>query len=469
MKRLTVFSFLFIVLFGCGSGSGGGTPGVTPTPSLVSISISPNLAFIGKERQFTASGLFSDETKTDITSSVLWSSNTPSVATVTSSGLVTGVSAGLAAITASAGLISDNISFNVESPWVYVSAGSLVSAGLKSDGSLWTWGYNTDGELGESRTNTTIPVRLGTGTWLAVSVGTTHVLAIKSDGTLWAWGDNTDGQLGNGSYGTTYNLAQQIGSDTTWISVSAGYEHSHAIKSDGSMWAWGNNGWGELGDGTTVDKHAPVQIGTATDWASVSAGAYHCIGLKNNGALFAWGDNGWGQLGNGTTNLMPTQGPTQIGTSIGWLSARAGWAYSLAIKSDGTLWAWGDNLGYVFGNGTDLQSNPTLTQIGTSTFHAAAGGSQHSLAIMSDGTLWGCGSNQYGQVGAGTIAGLYATVKTFTQVGSDTIWSFVSAGVSHSLAIKSDGTLWAWGDNTYGELGTGSTSLQANAPVLIYY
>jgi alpha-tubulin suppressor-like RCC1 family protein len=365
-------------------------------------------------------------------------------------------------------LISNHVDLNVSYPWTFAASGSGYSVGLKSDGSLWTWGSNLYGQLGESgRTNTKIPVRLGTGTWSAVSAGIKHVLAIKSDGTLWAWGDNYYGQVGNGYYGITYNLLQKISSETTWVSVSAGDSHSHAIKSDGTLWAWGRNSWGELGDGFTDEKHVPTKIGAATDWATVSAGAYHGVGLKTNGSLWAWGDNGWGQRGDDTTDLKPTQGPTQIGSATGWLSARTEWAHSFAIKPDGTLWAWGYNLGSMFGNGTSLSSNPTPTQIGSSSYLAAAPGYKHSLAIKSDGTLWGCGSNEFGQVGTGTV-GQFSVEDTFAQVGSETTWLFASAGKMHSLAIKSDGSLWAWGDNIYGELGDGST-LQKSRPVLVDY
>jgi alpha-tubulin suppressor-like RCC1 family protein len=463
------FVLLFTILaslFACGGSGSGVVPIVNPTPTLVSITISSNQVFVGSNRQFTASGLFSDGTNTDVTTSVLWSSNTPSVATVTpAGGLVAGVAAGQATIIASFNLISDHAALNVSYPWVFASAGSGYSVALKSDGSLWTWGYSVNGQLGESgRANTKIPVRVGTDTWLAVSAGIKHVLAIKSDGTLWAWGDNDKGQLGNGYYGITYNLLQKISSDTTWVSVSAGDSHSHAIKSDGTLWAWGRNYWGELGDGFTADKYVPTKIGAATDWATVSAGAYHCVGLKKDGSLWAWGDNVWGQRGDNTTDLKPTQGPTQIGAATGWLSARAEWAHSYAIKSDSTLWAWGNSLPGTFGNGTSLSSNPTPTQIGSSTYLAAAPGYNHSLAVKSNGSLWGCGSNEYGQTGTQSSS----TLLYLTKVGSDSSWLSVSASMVHSLAIKSDGSLWAWGDNIDGELGDGST-LKKDKPVQVVY
>jgi len=318
---------------------------------------------------------------------------------------------------------------------------------------VWAWGYNGEGQLGDSTTTQrTTPTQVGTDTdWAAVTAGGYHTLALKSDGTLWAWGYNGFGQLGDGTT-NDQTTPTQVGTDTDWASATAGGYHSLARKSDGTLWAWGRNGEGQLGDGTTNDQTTPTQVGTDTDWAVLDAGLYHSLALKSDGTLWAWGYNAQGQLGDGTTTDRTT--PTQIGTDTDWASATAGGYHSLARKSDGTLWAWGHNASGQLGDGT-TNDQTTPTQVGTDTdWSVLVAGAYHSLALKSDGTLWAWGYNAFNQLGDGTTN----DQTTPTQVGTDTDWSVLDAGAYHSLARKSDGTLWAWGYNYYGQLGDGTTT-----------
>ena len=172
------------------------------------------------------------------------------------------------------------------------------------------------------------------------AAGYGHTVEVKSDGTLWAWGWNAYGQLGDGTTNSQVS-PEHIGTASNWASVSAGALHTVALKSDGTLWAWGDNYYGELGDGTTTNQQSPEQIGTATNWASVSAGEYHTVAVKSDGTLWAWGWNAYGQLGDGTTNSQVS--PEQIGTATNWASVAAGEYHTVALKSDGTLWAWGWN------------------------------------------------------------------------------------------------------------------------------
>lgn len=292
-----------------------------------------------------------------------------------------------------------------------------------------------------------------------ISWNNDHTLGIKSDGTLWAWGRNNNGQLGDGTT-TQRNIPTPITTATNWVSVASGFYHSLGIKNDGTLWAWGENYAGKLGDGTTTTRYIPTQIGTATNWLSVSAGNQHSLGIKSDGTLWAWGNNLYGQLGDGTTTSRSI--PTQIGSAT-WLSVAAGPFHNLGLKSDGTLWVWGNNLWGQLGDGTTT-SRSIPTQIGTATnwVTIATGGGSFSLGIKSDGTLWAWGQNMYGQLGDGTTTTRY----TPTRIGTANNWLSVAAGTYYSLGIKSNGTAYAWGLNNFGQLGDG-TIFQRHAPTQI--
>ncbi len=285
--------------------------------------------------------------------------------------------------------------------------------------------------------------------WLTVSAGDNYSLGVKSDGTLWAWGANSFGQLGDGSTTDRHNPVQ-IGSDTKWLTVSAGVYHSLGVKSDGTLWAWGANSFGQLGDDSTINRHNPVQIGNDTEWLTVSAGDNYSLGVKSDGTLWAWGVNSFGQLGDDST--INRHNPVQIGTGIQWVTVFTGNNHSLGVKSDGTLWAWGANSFGQLGDGSTInRHNPV--QIGTDIqWMTVSAGDNYSLGVKSDGTLWAWGANSFGQLGDGSTTDRHSPV----QIGTDIQWLTVSAGVYHSLATKSDGTLWAWGANYNGQLGDGS-------------
>jgi alpha-tubulin suppressor-like RCC1 family protein len=183
----------------------------------------------------------------------------------------------------------------------------LVSScfAIKTDGTLWVWGDNTSGIHGDgTTTNKSTPTQLGTlNNWKSISVST-HILAIKTDGTLWSWGMNSYGELGNGNNNNTNPsnyIPAQIGTATNWKLVSAGRQHSLAIKTDGTLWVWGLNDYGQLGDGTNINKSSPIQIGTSNNWKQVTAGNWFSTAIKNDGTLFSCGRNDYGQLGDGTT------------------------------------------------------------------------------------------------------------------------------------------------------------------------
>jgi len=356
----------------------------------------------------------------------------------------------------------NELSFST-TPYVYyskIASGSEHSLAIKTDGSLWAWGSNETGQVGDGTVaNRISPVRIEHGfTTLAgngytFSVSTTNsfgfTLAVKSDGSLWTWGSNAFGQLGNGSI---IDRKSPGLISYGYSKVAAGETHALGLKTDGTLWAWGNNSEGQLGDDTQVDSDVPKQVGL--DYAVIAAGGHHSLALKPDGSLWAWGDNIYGQLGDGTVNFKDV--PTPIG--MGYAAIAAGDGHTMALKTDGTLWAWGNNNDGQLGDGTLLQQTSPI-EIGSGYAFIAAGG-QHSLALKTDGTLWAWGNNSAGQIGDGTTTDKTSPIE----IGSGYI--AIAAGDTHSLALKADGTLWGWGLNYWGQLGNDSKVNQLR-PILI--
>lgn len=292
--------------------------------------------------------------------------------------------------------------------------------------------------------------------WKEVAVGTDHTLAIKTDGTLWAWGRNDYGQLGDGTT-VNKNVPTQIGSDNDWATIDAESYNSMALKLDGSLWCWGNNLGGQIGDGnfgTGVIATIPTHIGTDTDWVKISTGGIHTYAIKSNGTLWGCGYNQEGQLGIGDTTTHYTL--IQIGNDSDWLNISAASNQTLAVKTTGTLWGWGLNKEGSLSIGIpDLGPIITIpTQTGNNTADwqkISVGGCCSSKMIKTDGSLWAMGTGTGGNLGTGSLV----SVNTPTRVGTDTDWINISTA-SHSCAIKTNGTLWSWGYNYTGQLGDGT-------------
>ncbi len=355
--------------------------------------------------------------------------------------------------------------------WKQIDGGDNHNIAIGQDGSMWAWGNNYFGQIGDGNTYTArrVPLLIGIdNTWETVSAGSNFSIGVKKDGTLWTWGYNYNGQLGDGSSGPGIFQPSpaQIGTLNNWRNVSAGDVYAMAIKVDGTLWGWGANDSGQIGNGHNglgSIEPSPVQIGSDNNWKSVSTGQEHTIAIKSDGTLWAWGDNTYGQLGNGTT--INTNTPIQIGTASEWKSVSAGGLFSIAIKTDGTIWGWGNNTNGQLGDGTTIQRNSPV-QIGSSTdwinASAATRTSGYVLAVKTDGTLWSWGENTYGQLGDGT--NIQRNIPT--QIGNEKNWSMVNTGAFHSVAIKTDGSLWTWGRNTLGQLGNG-TNISESAPIPI--
>jgi alpha-tubulin suppressor-like RCC1 family protein len=502
------FSFVMQLLVSCGGGGGGSSPSNNNTNSSVSNVISfaatagdtsVSLSWENPPSNFAGVMLRRGVTCPATPTSGTLVADTMGTSTL-DSGLTNGTTYCYAAFVHDS---SNNFSSGVTAyampvastvasvaSYVAVSAGGIHTLAIKSDRTLWTWGYNEEGELGDGCTfglncyNRNSPTQVGSdNTWGAVSGGTTHSAAIKQNGTLWSWGDNSSGQIGTGCSDSTcfyISTPTQVTTDTNWASTSAGGFFTVAIKTDGTLWAWGNNYAGQLGDGcspmsTCIESAIPKKIGTNTDWASVAAGGNHVIALKTNGTLWAWGINDYGQLGNAAQSPTAYSSvPVQIGTDTDWKSITAGDMHSLAIKTNGTLWAWGDNdwgqLGITCLTSCSSVSAPI--QVGTdANWKDVDGGFNLTIAVKTDGTVWAWGNFS-------SSTGTSSSVPV--QVGTGTSWSKVSAGGGggtsgigggHFMALESMNPsgykLMGWGTNMYGQLGIGTASPVWN-PIQVY-
>lgn len=343
-----------------------------------------------------------------------------------------------------------------------ISTGGSDTILLKADGTLWSWGLNDFGQLGLGDTDTrTIPTLLGSVTeWDQISLGSTHSLARSSNGTIWAWGSGFSGQLGTGEL-ISYDEPQFVGSDWDWAEVAAGSsDTSFAIRENGTLWAWGRNTGGQLGDNTYVQKLVPTLIGSSSDnWLSVS-GTEHTLFIKGDGTLWACGSNVAGQLGLGDTDSRNI--PTPVGEESDWMYISAGYNHSLGLKMDGTLWTWGSNDWGVLGIGIIGGGNMYTPYAISTGWKQVAAGHNYSLGIKTNGTLWAWGRNDTGQLGLGDTD----TMAIPTQVGNESDWVYVAATSSGrldwdmSVAIKEDGSVWAWGMNDIGQIGNGNTDNQ---------
>jgi alpha-tubulin suppressor-like RCC1 family protein len=308
---------------------------------------------------------------------------------------------------------------------------------------------------------------------IAISAGQNHTLALKSDGTVWAWGENDHGQLGNSALeeaDSFSNVPVQVSiplpASTTITAIAAGMEFSLAVDSTGAVWAWGRDDNGQLGLSSLnlTDQYIPVQItlpATAGKITQVAAGVYHALAVGANGSVWAWGGNSNGQLGVGTVNgiTADSTSPVQVmglsgaTTLSGVSSVAAGAFYSLALMSNGTVAAWGQNAAGQLGNGSNTDSAVPVqvsAPSGMKGVTAISAGYSHSLALTSGGAIWAWGDDISGELGLGNGS---TTGSNTPQQNSFTAATGCSAGFFFSLALKNDGTAWAWGDNTSGQLG----------------
>lgn len=346
----------------------------------------------------------------------------------------------------------------------YQSAGSPRKSGRPIGDLKTAWGDNQYGQLGNGTftgTKLAAPVPGLTGV-VALAAGWLHSVALRSDGTVWTWGRNRWGQLGIGST-QDQNLPVLVPRLNDVVAIGVGKGHSLAVGADGTVWAWGRNSQGQLGNHSQRDSTLPVRVWGLSEVTAVAAGGAYSLALKSDGTVWAWGANHHGQLGVGSVTY--TDLPFQVSGLSDVVALAAGLQHSLALKFDGTVWAWGMNHDGGLGIGTSLESGVPVQVPGLRHMAAISAGDEASLALKADGTVWAWGWNAAGELGNGTNTGSYVPVQVLglSRVAAISM-SFVVAG--HGLALRTDGTVWAWGYNAKGQLGDGTTT-NCNLPVLV--
>ena len=337
------------------------------------------------------------------------------------------------------------------------------SRGNPNAGNLYAWGEGSTGEIGDGlKTDVSSPVQVGSLVeWAVMSTGQNHSIGIRTDGTMWGWGLNTTGELGIGSTTSPMVAPIQIGTDTDWASCDAGAVTGHAIKTGGTLWSWGSNASGRLGDGTVTNRNAPVQIGALTTWSKISSGGGWTLGLRTDGKIFSWGDAALGRTGQNTTTDVSS--PVQIGSSSTWTDIAAGNQHGYGIDA-GQWWSWGANSVGQLGHGnTTANSNPI--QVGAlTTWTNVVCGTSFGYALKNDTTIWGSGINGSGELGDGSTAHKSSPV----QVGGTgyTVPTSMAYNCSTGMSVRTDGTLWAWGYNASGLLLQGNTTT-TSSPVQV--
>jgi hypothetical protein len=373
-------------------------------------------------------------------------------------------------------------------------------------GVIWSWGFNYHGQLGnssESYNPQPIPAKiLNLSSITEADGGSGFGMALDLYGNIWTWGDNSFGELGNGTTTDRFypnwvvllssdHLTKYALSDIT--AIAAGSHHCLALKNDGTVWAWGFNGLGSLGIGSTVNSFYPVKVASLSGITAIAAGGDHSMALKSDGTVWAWGSNSFGELGDGSTSNRPT--PVQVDGLSNVTAISGGASHSLALKSDGTVWAWGRNTWGQLGDDSTTDRNHPVQVANLSDVSTITAGGIHSMALKNDGTVWSWGNNYDGQLGVGNQLKISSAAPTLEpgeenttrifagfgnnlessdlalsdnpiQVSGISNVTMIAAGEYHSLALTSEGKVWAWGYNGYGELGNGTTDT-SDAPVLI--
>jgi alpha-tubulin suppressor-like RCC1 family protein len=380
--------------------------------------------------------------------------------------------------------------------WKSVAASNSDSvAAINKAGQLWLWGVNTNGKLGDNSTSAkSSPVQTvaGGSNWKQAATSYGNGIGIKTDGTLWNWGHNTSGSLGDNSTTHRSSPVQTVAGGSNWKYCSTGTLFSAAIKNDGSLWSWGLNSLGQLGDNTTANRSSPVQtVSLGNNWRSLSCGETHMAAIREDSSLWLWGDNTYGQLGDGTRTHKSSPVQTIAG-GTSWKQVACGSFFTAAIKTDNSLWLWGHNGSGRLGTGnTTHRSSPVQTVALGTNWSTVDAGLDHVAAIKTDGTLWTWGQGTDGKLGDNTSTSKSSPVQI---TDLSTSWLRVAASTIGTLAIRDDtyvedalysmngiemdnlfmrktvvdeGHVWTWGRNTNGALGDNSTTHRSSPVQLL--
>ena len=447
------------------------------TIPVASVDLSPGTPFnlsVGSAQQLTA-------TPRDVGGSALnrlvtWGSSSNAIATVSTSGLVTGVAAGIATITATSETKTAQVVVTVvpaaPPSFAQLTVGNgAMACGLTAAGEAWCWGRNSSGELGDgtliSRTH---PVRVAGGhVFTQLSAGGVHVCGVTAGGQAWCWGSNSQSALGDGGV-VSSNVPVQVSGSHNFVSISAGTFHTCARVSTGQAWCWGSNTYGQLGDGTQTGRKVPTAVLGGVQFSQISAGYYHTCGLTLANTVSCWGDNGMadvtvptsvGILGVGSSALVVTQ-PLPVTGGLQWAEVSAGLGFSCARNPAGNVSCWGVNGNGNLGDGTTVNRIVPVPVIGGVTLQSLELGAFHVCGRSMTNAGWCWGRNIVGQLGDGT------TVQRATPVAviGGIVFTRLDIGASNSCGLTAAGAAWCWGYNGEGTLGDG-TLINRSAPVAV--
>ena len=336
---------------------------------------------------------------------------------------------------------------------------------------LYSWGDNTSGMLGLNLSLATddrsSPVQVGSlGDWAQTACTLVSVLAVKTDGTLWSWGSNNDGQLGQGDR-ITRSSPVQVGALTNWAQVSVADDSSLAVKTNGTLWSWGKNDFGQLGVNNLIARSSPVQIGSNTDWASCECASNSGFAVTTDGKAYSWGNNAHGELMTNEVITTRRSSPVQIGALTNWYLIKANTitnASVWAVKTDGTFWSCGyASAGALGTNNTVNRSSPVQVGALTTWSKPAGGYSDYSGALRTDGTAWVWGNNSFGNLGLNRSGAPYPSSPV--QLGAETNWTDLIFRQYGASGIES-GKLYGWGRNIAGVAGLDDT-IARSSPVQV--
>ena len=350
----------------------------------------------------------------------------------------------------------------VAQTWLKIATGGYHTLALKSDGTVWTWGYNNYGQLGNgTTTSSNIPIQVsGLSNITDIGAGLSFSLAVGSNGTIYTWGRNNFGQLGNGNYNNSSTPVQVTGLSGTVSAIGGGQGHCLALMSNGTVYAWGYNISGQLGNGTYNDSPTPVQVSGLSNITRIAVGYNQNMALTNSGAIYVWGYNGYGQLGLGNYNDSPTPTTVSLGAGITATAIAGRGFHSVAIGSNGNIYTWGRNDYGQLGNGSATQTNtPTaITLAAGVTPVAIAASYYHSMALGNDGKLYSWGRNDFGQLGNGTTTeSRTPTVSNTSNMGGQAITA-MAIGIYHGVLLASgQNEIYTAGDNSNSQLGDGTS------------
>lgn len=442
---------------------GGGTSAAAP---VASIAITPDTATILAGHTLQLSATLRDANGNPLTGRVvMWASESTALATVSATGLVQGLAAGVTTITATSGAARDSAALAIVVTFASVSAGLYHTCGLTANGAAYCWGDNSEGALGDgSRSSRATPSAVQGGLTFATLTtgrsGFNNTCGLTAGGMAFCWGDNTTGALGDGTM-TNQATPVAVQGAHSFVMISAGGDHTCGVATGGAAYCWGSNDLGQLGDTNPSPRTSPLLVPGGLTFSLISAGNGHTCGLTTGGVAYCWGENDRGELGDSSQTNRTSPVPVKGGLHFATLSA--GSLFTCGLTSMGAAYCWGDNGLGALGDGTQNQRNSPVPVVGGLVFASLSGGGLHTCGLTAGGVAYCWGADADGQLGdSGTAFQQSSPVA----VAGGLTFAHLGAGGFHSCAATSANGAYCWGSNDYLQLGIGS-NVKSTVPVKV--